>query len=114
MRLVTIGILSVGMSGMLTAPSLATQMTEIATVPGRYDNVANCLMQHLPPTLKGWPSVSPPPSRDAIVNVYPRGKSSVTPVAVFHVLGRDGGLVTIAVEKPTNVPMARAVANRCK
>ena len=111
---IAIGILSATVMGVLAGPSLAmAPTTAVGTVPGRYDAVANCLMLHLPAGLKGWPSVSPPPGRDAIVNVYNRDRASVTPVAVFHVLGIDGDRVAVSVEKATNVAMARRVVKRC-
>ncbi|MGE0425675.1 MAG: hypothetical protein AB7O88_25675 [Reyranellaceae bacterium] len=119
MRRIAIGILSATVvatvMGVLAAPSLGMSptTTAVGTVPGRYDAVANCLMLHLPAGLKGWPSVSPPPSRDAIVNVYNRDRASVTPVAVFHVLGIDNGRVAVSIEKATNVAMARRVVERC-
>lgn len=118
MRRLAIGILSATVSatvmGTLAGPSFGmVPTTAVGTVPGRYDAVANCLMLHLPAGLKGWPSVSPPPSHDAIINVYNRDPASVTPVAVFHVLGIDNGRVAVSVEKAANAAMARKVVKRC-
>jgi hypothetical protein len=103
----------------LPAPAEA-QQAPLATVQGRtHDVVAQCLMYQMPPGLRAWPRVSPPPAEDAVVNVYFRGHDQAEdPVGVFYIRPAGGGALGISFTQTGGAPgefdrIARLAAQRC-
>ncbi len=108
------GMLSVGAHAQ---PAPATG-TPLAMSHGRpYDVVANCLMQQTANRqFAAWPLVYAPPRREALVNVWIRGRDLEPPVGVFHVVQDDTGTTSVSFEGTRNGPGSAAVeaaARRC-
>ncbi|MBX3499075.1 MAG: hypothetical protein KF889_06485 [Alphaproteobacteria bacterium] len=96
------------------------QGAPLATAFGRtHDDVAQCLMRQMPPGFRAWPKVSPPPRRDAIVNMYIRGHGQgEDPIGVFHVQPTANDGLAISFVQTNGVRgeydrIARIAAQRC-
>lgn len=93
--------------------------TQLAVAPGKpYDQVANCLMKQIAggPFI-AWPLVYAPPRREALVNVWRRGRETDAPVAVFHVTEANG-TTRVNFEQPPGAlgprrAAAEAAAQQC-
>ncbi len=92
----------------------------LADAPGKpYDLVANCLMRQLSGgQYKAWPLVYAPPRREALVNVWLRGRDYDPPIAVFYVLQSEDGITRVSYERTPGArapdkPAAEAAAQRC-
>ncbi len=104
--------------GLTTAA--AAQEAPLATVRGRtHDVVAQCLMWQMPPQFRAWPRVSPPPSQEAVVNMYIRGHDEAEdPIGVFYIRPSGGDALTISFTPLGGVRgeydrVARLAAQRC-
>lgn len=103
----------------LGATALAQEMP-LATVQGRtHDVVAQCLMWQMPPRFRAWPRVSPPPSEEAVVNIYIRGHDEAEdPIGVFYIRPAGSGRLTISFTQLGGVRgeydrIVRIAAQRC-
>jgi hypothetical protein len=112
-------LMTVLLLGLTTAA--AAQETPLATVSGiTHDVVAQCLMRQMPPQLRAWPRVAPPPSQEAVVNMYVRGHDQAEdPVGVFHIRpSGNAGALTISFTQTGGIRgeydrIARIAAERC-
>jgi hypothetical protein len=102
------------------ATAAAAQETPLATVYGRtHDVVAQCLMWQMPPQLRAWPRVSPPPSEEAVVNMYVRGHDQAEePIGVFYIRPNGRGALTISFAQTSGIRgeydrIAQIAAQRC-
>ena len=98
----------------------AAQDAPLATVHGRtHDEVAQCLMWQMPPRFRAWPRVSPPPSQEAVVNMYIRGHDEAEdPIGVFYIRPAGSGALTIYFTQTGGIRgeydrIARIAAQRC-
>jgi hypothetical protein len=105
---------------LVLSAAAAAQEAPLATVHGRgHDEVAQCLMWQMPPQLRAWPRVSPPPSQEAVVNMYMRGHDQAEdPVGVFYIRPAGGGALTISFRQTDGIRgeydrIARLAAQRC-
>jgi len=110
----------IGLLGLLVAQPVLAQGTILATVQGRtHDVVAQCLMWQMPPALRAWPRVSPPPNEDAVVNMYFRGQDQAEdPVGVFYIRPAGNGALVVSFVQTSGAPgefdrIARMAAQRC-
>lgn len=112
-RLVTVLVLGL-------ATVAAAEEAPLATAYGRrHDELAQCLMVQMPPHLRAWPRVSPPPSQEAVVNMYLRGHDQAEdPIGVFYIRPSGSGALSISFTQFGGVRgeyerIARIAAQRC-
>ena len=110
----------VGLLVLCAVQPVLAQGTQLAVVQGQsHDVVAQCLMRQMPPSMRAWPRVAPPPSQDAVVNMYFRGHDEAEdPVGVFYVRPNGPGSLVISFAQTGGVPgefdrIARIAAQRC-
>lgn len=96
------------------------QGTDLVTTTGRsHDEIANCIVRQMPPSLRAFPRISPPPLQDAVVNVYYRGHDQAEdPIAAFYVRGSGADGLKISFQQFSGVSgefdrIARIAAERC-
>lgn len=94
--------------------------TPVAVAPGKsYDLVANCLMRQMAGRqFAAWPLVYAPPRREALVNLWIRGREQDVPVGAFHVVQDAEGTTRISFQETPGAsgPSADAIeaaAHRC-
>jgi hypothetical protein len=113
--------------GFLGALSLAAhaqdtqpRANQIAAAHGKpYDQVANCLMRRMAGRqFAAWPLVYAPPRKEALVNVWPRGRDTEPPAAVFSVVQDADGMTRVGFQQSPGaagpgVQAAEAAARQC-
>ncbi len=92
----------------------------LTTSAGGHDAVANCLAKAMSGEFVTAPVVFAPPKRSAYVNVWPRARQPVDPVATFHIEQDKDGLSRIGWQRLVDSPAgarwdaaAKTAATRC-
>lgn len=98
----------------------AAQEAPLAIVHGRpHDVIAQCLMWQMPPNLRAFPRVHPPPSEEAEVHMYVRGHDQAEdPVGIFYIRPSGAGALGITFAQVSGIRgeydrVARIAAQRC-
>jgi hypothetical protein len=81
-------VLGVAIAGAWPGAAARAQMADTAwleTSSFAYDALANCLARAMSGQFVAAPVVFAPPRRTAYVNLWPRARAPVDPVAMFHV-----------------------------
>lgn len=104
-------------------PGVQAQMRDtvwLATSTAGHDALANCLAKAMSGQFVAAPVVFAPPKRTAYVNLWPRARAPIDPVATFHVEQEAEGVMKIGWQRLENAPggarwdaTAKSVATRC-
>ena len=102
------------------ARAQARETVWLTTSPAGHDTLANCLAKAMSGEFVAAPVVFAPPKRSAYVNVWPRVRQPVDPVATFHIEQEKDGLWRIGWQRLVDSPLgarwdatAKTVATRC-
>jgi hypothetical protein len=102
------------------AQAQARETVWLTTSAVGHDALANCLAKAMSGEFVAAPVVFAPPKRSAYVNLWPRVRQPVDPVATFHVDQEKEGVSRIGWQRLVDSPAgarwdatAKAAANRC-
>jgi hypothetical protein len=92
----------------------------LTTSPAGHDTLANCLAKAMSGEFVTAPVVFAPPKRSAYVNLWPRARQPIDPVATFHIEPEKDGVSRIGWQRLVDSPQgtrwdatAKTVATRC-
>ena len=102
------------------APAQMRETVWLTTSPAGYDALANCLAKAMSGEFVTAPVVFAPPKRAAYVNVWPRARQPVDPVAAFHIEQAKDGVSRVGWQRLVDSPAgarwdaaAKTAATRC-